>query len=216
MDFPALRKKMVEEQLIPRGIKDPKVLEAFRKVPRHKFVPEKYLDSAYGDFPLSIGEGQTISQPYIVALMTQCLELSGEEAVLEIGTGSGYQAAILAQLASRVYSVERVAGLTEKAQLRLKDLGYRNIRIKSGDGTLGWPEFAPYGGIIVTAAGPDIPKALLEQLNIGGKMVIPVGGRFSQILTVVNKPEGRIETSEICACVFVPLMGKYGWGEEDA
>lgn len=207
---------MVEEQLIPRGIKDPRVLEAFRKVPRHKFVPEKYLDSAYGDFPLSIGEGQTISQPYMVALMTQCLELSAGAAVLEIGTGSGYQAAILAQLASQVYSVERVAGLTEKAQLRLKDLGCRNIRIKSGDGTMGWPQFAPYDGIIVTAAAPAIPKALLEQLNIGGKLVIPLGGRFSQILTVVNKIKGKIETSKICACVFVPLIGKYSWGEEDA
>lgn len=215
MDFSALRKGMVKEQLIPRGIKDPRVLETFRKVPRHKFVPEKYLDSAYGDFPLSIGEGQTISQPYMVALMTQCLELSGGEAVLEIGTGSGYQAAILAQLASQVYSVERVVGLTEKAQLRLKDLGYRNIRIKFGDGTMGWPEFAPYDGIIVTAAAPAIPKALLEQLNIGGKLVIPLGGRFSQTLTVVNKPKGKIETSEICACAFVPLMGKYGWREED-
>ena len=216
MNFSALRKKMVEEQLISRGIKDKKVLEAFQKVPRHNFVPKRYLDSAYGDFPLSIGEGQTISQPYMVALMTECLGLSGGETILEIGAGSGYQAAILAELASRVYTVERVVSLAEGARTCLKNLDYKNIQIEIGDGTRGWPEFAPYEGIVVTAAAPDIPKPLIEQLRIKGKLVIPIGGSFNQILTVITKHKDRIETKQICGCVFVPLLGKYGWKEKDA
>lgn len=216
MNFSALRKKMVEEQLIPRGIKDKKVLEAFQKVPRHNFVPKRYLDSAYGDFPLSIGEGQTISQPYMVALMTECLGLSGGETILEIGAGSGYQAAILAELASRVYTVERVVSLAEGARTCLKNLDYKNIQIEIGDGTRGWPEFAPYEGIVVTAAAPDIPKPLIEQLRIKGKLVIPTGGSFSQMLAVITKHKDRIETKQICGCVFVPLLGKYGWKEKDA
>lgn len=216
MNFSALRKKMVEEQLIPRGIKDKKVLEAFQKVPRHNFVPKRYLDSAYGDFPLSIGEGQTISQPYMVALMTECLGLSGGETILEIGAGSGYQAAILAELASRVYTVERVVSLAEGARTCLKNLNYKNIQIEIGDGTRGWPEFAPYEGIVVTAAAPDIPKPLIEQLRIKGKLVIPTGGSFSQMLAVITKHKDRIETKQICGCVFVPLLGKYGWKEKDA
>lgn len=216
MNFSALRKKMVEEQLIPRGIKDKKVLEAFQKVPRHNFVPKRYLDSAYGDFPLSIGEGQTISQPYMVALMTECLGLSGEETILEIGAGSGYQAAILAELASRVYTVERVVSLAEGARTCLKNLNYKNIQIEIGDGTRGWPEFAPYEGIVVTAAAPDIPKPLIEQLRIKGKLVIPIGGSFNQMLTVITKHKDGIETKQICGCVFVPLLGKYGWKEKDA
>lgn len=205
---------MVQNQLIRRGISDAKVLKAFREVPRHKFVPEKYLDSAYGDFPLPIGEGQTVSQPYMVALMTECLELSGKETVLEIGTGSGYQAAILAEIAGEVYSIERIAPLARQAQLRLKDLGYRNIHIKTADGTVGWKEFAPYGGIIVTAAAPSVPEALLEQMDFQAKLVIPLGTRFSQILTVVSKHKDKMEAKEICACVFVPLLGKYGWSQE--
>ncbi len=216
MNFSALRKKMVEEQLIPRGIKDKKVLEAFQKVPRHNFVPKRYLDSAYGDFPLSIGAGQTISQPYMVALMTECLGLSGGETILEIGAGSGYQAAILAELASRVYTVERVVSLAEGARTCLKNLNYKNIQIEIGDGTRGWPEFAPYEGIVVTAAAPDIPKPLIEQLRIKGKLVIPTGGSFSQMLAVITKHKDRIETKQICGCVFVPLLGKYGWKEKDA
>ena len=216
MNFPALRKKMVEEQLIPRGIKDKKVLEAFQKVPRHNFVPKRYLDSAYGDFPLSIGEGQTISQPYMVALMTECLGLSGGETILEIGAGSGYQAAILAELASRVYTVERVVSLAEGARTCLKNLDYKNIQIEIGDGTCGWPGFAPYEGIVVTAAAPDIPKPLIEQLRIKGKLVIPIGGSFNQMLTVITKHKDRIETKQICGCVFVPLLGKYGWKEKNA
>lgn len=216
MNFSALRKKMVEEQLIPRGIKDKKVLEAFQEVPRHNFVPKRYLDSAYGDFPLSIGEGQTISQPYMVALMTECLGLSGGETILEIGAGSGYQAAILAKLASRVYTVERVVSLAEGARTCLKNLDYKNIQIEIGDGTRGWPEFAPYEGIVVTAAAPDIPKPLIEQLRIKGKLVIPIGGNFNQMLTVITKHKDGIETKQICGCVFVPLLGKYGWKEKDA
>lgn len=208
-DFFCLRKKMVQEQLIPRGIEDLNVLQAFEKVPRHKFVPEKYLDSAYADHPLPIGAGQTISQPYMVALMSQCLELTGKERVLEIGTGSGYQAAILAELTQEVYSVERLTSLAQSAKLRLKDLGYQNIQIKVLDGTSGWPEFAPYDRIIVTAATSAIPEPLIEQLKEGGRLLIPLGGSFTQILTQVKKRKDKIETSEICGCVFVPLVGKY-------
>ena len=216
MDFAALRREMVEEQLIPRGIKDPAVLAAFRKVPRHKFVPEKYLESAYGDFPLPIGAGQTISQPYMAALMTQCLQLSGAKTVLEIGTGSGYQAAILAQLAREVYSVERVADLAEQARTRLKALGYQNIRINAADGSGGWPQFAPYEAIIVTAGSPAIPEPLIEELSIEGRLVIPIGSGSSQILTQAVKHKDKIETSQVCGCVFVPLVGKYGWRKENA
>lgn len=216
MDFAALREKMVKEQLIPRGIKEPGVLAAFGKVPRHKFVPEKYLDSAYADLPLPIGAGQTISQPYMAALMTQCLELSGEQSVLEIGTGSGYQAAILAELAGKVYSVERLDALAKQSQRRLQDLGYQNIRIKVADGSAGWPEFAPYDKIIVTAASPAIPRPFIEQLNIGAKLVIPVGGSANQVLTQVVKHKDKIETEELCGCVFVPLLGEYGWRKKDA
>lgn len=208
-DFSSLQKKMVQEQLIPRGIKDLNVIRAFEKVPRHKFVSEKYLDSAYADHPLPIGAGQTISQPYMVALMSQCLELSGKERVLEVGTGSGYQAAILAELTQRVYSVERLTSLAQSAKIRLKDLGYQNIQIKVLDGTSGWPEFAPYDRIIVTAATPVIPEPLIEQLKVGGKLIIPLGGSFAQILTQVRKHKDKIETSEICGCVFVPLVGRY-------
>lgn len=213
-DFSILRKKMVEEQLLPRGIKDPRVLQAFQKVPRHKFVPEKYQDCAYGDFPLAIGEGQTISQPYMVALMTECLELSGGEHILEIGTGSGYQAAILAELTAQVYSIERVAVLAERARTLLRDLGYDNIHIKVDDGTLGWQKNAPYDRIIITAGAPDIPEPLIEQLNINGKLVIPIGSKFSQVLTVVTKYKTGIQTEEICGCVFVPLLGRYGWEDD--
>lgn len=204
---------MIKEQLIPRGINNPRVLAAFAKVPRHKFVPERYLDSAYGDFPLSIGAGQTISQPYIVALMTQELGLSGKETILEIGTGSGYQAAILAELVKKVYSVERIAELGKKAKRRLEVLGYKNIQIKIADGTGGWQEFAPYDGIIATAAAPTIPQPLIEQLNARGRMVIPVGGSFSQVLTKIEKRKGKIVSGEICGCVFVPLKGQFGWKE---
>ena len=206
---------MVEVQLISRGIKDKRVLDAFRKVPRHEFVPKELIDSAYIDSPLPIGEGQTISQPYMVALMTECLCLKGEEKVLEIGTGSGYQAAILAELAKEVYSIERIEILTLRATEILESLGYKNIKVKTGDGTLGWLEFSPYEGIIVTAAAPKVPLPLIEQLKDGGFLVIPLNGRFSQILTVIEKTKDKLRVSEVCGCVFVPMIGKYGWRENE-
>ena len=200
---------MVEEQLIPRGIKNERVLEAFIKIERHRFVPEELSASAYADYPLPIGEGQTISQPYIVALMTEALLLTGNEKVLEIGTGSGYQAAILSELVKEVYSIERFDSLAKKTEATLKELGYLNIKIKIGDGTFGWPEEAPFDRIIITAASPRIPLPLAEQLNEGGKIILPLGDGFSQLLTLGNKINGKIETTEICNCVFVPLVGKY-------
>ena len=213
MDFAVLRKRMVEEQLIPRGIKKERLRDAFYKVERHKFVPEDLRGSAYADFPVPIGEGQTISQPYIVALMTQCLDLTGEEKVLEIGTGSGYQSAILAELAKEVYTIERFANLAKNAETVLKESGYKNITIKVGDGTLGWKEIAPFDRIIITAASPRIPLPLTEQINESGKMVLPLGEPLSQVLTVVEKKKGKLEFIQVCGCVFVPLIGKYGWKE---
>ncbi len=202
---------MVEEQLISRGIKNQRVLEAFYKIERHKFVPQELRNSAYADFPVPIGEGQTISQPYIVALMTQCLELTGGEKVLEIGTGSGYQAAILAELAKEVYSVERFENLAKKAQDIFAELGYSNIKIKTGDGSLGWQEESPFDRIIITAASPRIPLPLTEQLKENGKLILPLGESFSQVLTVIEKKQGKIESTPVCGCVFVPLVGKYGY-----
>ena len=211
MGFGQLRRKMVDQQLIPRGINDQRVLAAFTKVPRHSFVPEKYHDRAYGDYPLPIGQKQTISQPYMVALMTQSLELSPNSTVLEIGTGSGYQTAILALLCSKVYSVERISELTRKARTTLKQLGFNNVNLIVRDGTLGWPEFAPYNGIIVTAGAPEIPNSLIEQLADNGRMVIPVGSEVSQTLNLVEKHKGRIYRKEFFGCAFVPLVGKSGW-----
>lgn len=211
MDYALLRKRMVQEQLVPRAIKDPRVLDAFYKVERHKFVPESLMASAYGDFPLAIGEGQTISQPYIVALMSECLDLRGEEKVLEIGTGSGYQTAILAQLCQMVYSIERIESLAERAKNLLEELGYSNIKIMTGDGTLGWPKEAPFDRIIVTAASPRVPQPLIDQLKDPGKLILPVGDTFSQVLTVVEKKKGKIHSTEICGCVFVSLLGEHGW-----
>ena len=213
MDFAVLRKRMVEEQLIPRGIKSERLLDAFYKVERHKFVPEDLRGTAYADFPVPIGEGQTISQPYIVALMTQCLDLTGAERVLEIGTGSGYQCAILAELAKEVYTIERFANLAKSAETILKETGYKNITLKVGDGTLGWKEIAPFDRIIITAASPRIPLPLTEQINESGKIVLPLGEPLSQVLTVVEKKKGKLESIQVCGCVFVPLIGKYGWKE---
>jgi protein-L-isoaspartate(D-aspartate) O-methyltransferase len=204
---------MVEEQIIPRGIKDERLLGVFRKVERHKFVSQELITNAYADFPVPIGEGQTISQPYMAALMTEQLALTGQERVLEIGTGSGYQTAILAELAKEVYSIERLPGLAQKAEGILNELGYTNIRIKVGDGTLGWKEAAPFDRIIVTAASPRIPLPLTEQLKDPGRLVLPLGETFSQALTVVEKKNGQVESVKICGCVFVPLVGKYGWKE---
>ncbi len=210
MDFAELRKRMVDEQLLAREIMDKRVLAAFEKVERHKFIPEALHSSAYADFPVPIGENQTISQPYIVALMTEKLDLKGVERVLEVGTGSGYQTAILAELAKKVYSIERFEALAQKAQDTLSGLGYENIEIKVGDGTLGWPEEAPFERIIITAAGPEVPLPLFEQLAENGKMILPLGNLFSQVLTLVEKKQGQIHTSDICGCVFVPLVGKFG------
>lgn len=214
MDFAVLRKRMVDEQLIPRGIKNSRVLDAFLKVERHKFIPEELRMSAYADFPVPIGAGQTISQPYIVALMTECLGLSGEEKILEIGTGSGYQTAILAELAKEVYTMERIGSLSRNAETVLNELGYKNIKIKVGDGSVGWKEEAPFDRIIITAASPRIPLPLTEQLNESGKLILPLGENFSQVLTVVEKKKGELESIEVCGCVFVPLIGKYGWKAE--
>lgn len=213
--FSEIRKQMVETQLASRDIVDARVLEVFRKVPRHMFVRESLQPEAYGDFPLPIGCGQTISQPYMVALMTQCLELKGEEKVLEIGTGSGYQTAILAELSKEVYSIERYEELALIAQNILDQLGYTNIHIKAGDGTLGWEEFSPYDGIIVTAGAPEVPNTLKEQLKDDGRLVIPVGGTFSQVLTVVKRSGNRFSETQVCGCVFVPLVGRYGWPGKD-
>ncbi len=206
-DFKAMRENMVETQIKARGVKDPHVLSALLKVERHRFVPEKYLDSAYYDQPLPIGEGQTISQPYIVALMTELLELKGDEKVLEIGTGSGYQAAILAELAKEVYTIEIIESLASTAKERLSKLGYQNIKVKAGDGYLGWPEAAPFDAIIVTAAPDHIPKPLVEQLKEGGRMVVPVG-TFTQELKKIVKRSGKMETIGVVPVLFVPMTGE--------
>jgi protein-L-isoaspartate(D-aspartate) O-methyltransferase len=213
-DFKKERLAMVEEQLRRRSISDPRVLEAMARVPRHLFVPANYQSAAYEDRPLPIGEGQTISQPYMVAVMTQSLDLRGEERVLEIGTGSGYQAAILAELSKKVYTVERILGLTERAQEMLRTLGYTNISFRTGDGTKGWPEEAPFDGIIVTAGAPDIPRSLTSQLAEGGRLVIPTGPRYTQTLFKVTRKGREFTEEDITGCVFVPLVGDFGWKDD--
>jgi protein-L-isoaspartate(D-aspartate) O-methyltransferase len=205
------RNEMVDAQLAGRDITDERVLKAFREVPRHMFVKESLWDEAYCDYPLPIGDGQTMSQPYMVALMTQCLCLKGNEKVLEIGTGSGYQAAILGELAKEVYSIERHDGLAKNAQFIIQQLGYKNIHIKTGDGTEGWNDFAAYDGIIVTAGSPSVPKPLKEQLAEKGRLVIPIGSAYSQVLTVITRFGNNFIEDEICGCVFVPLIGRHGW-----
>jgi protein-L-isoaspartate(D-aspartate) O-methyltransferase len=211
--FKFLREKMVSDHLKNRGINGPKVLKAFREVPREIFVSESMQKYAYQDSPLSIGEGQTISQPYIVALMTELLEVKSADKVLEVGTGSGYQAAILLNMGAKVFGVERYAGLAGQAKEKINSLGY-TIKIKIGDGTLGWREFAPFDKIVVTAAAPQLPQSLLEQLAAGGRLVIPVGSRFSQELTIVAKKEkDEFSSKAVCGCVFVPLIGEEGWDE---
>jgi len=204
---------MVEEQLIPRGIRNPRVLDAMRKVQRHEFMPEALRLQAYGDHAMPIGEGQTISQPYIVALMTELLGLKGPERVLEIGTGSGYQAAVLAELCQKVYTVERVKTLADKARQNLDRLGYRNVAMKVFDGTYGWKDMAPFDAIIVTAASPSVPQPLVEQLKEGGVLVVPVGERMSQELLSIVKTSTGIRTERSIPCVFVPLIGNHGWKE---
>ncbi|OGW32563.1 MAG: protein-L-isoaspartate O-methyltransferase [Nitrospirae bacterium GWC2_42_7] len=211
MDYEELREQMVITQLIPRGIKDSRVLEAMKRVPRHLFVDVSMQNSAYDDMAMPIGDGQTISQPYMVAIMTELLELSGKEKVLEIGTGSGYQAAVLAELSKDVYTIERIASLAEKSSQKFSLLGYDNIHVKTADGTLGWTEEAPFDRIIITAASPKIPDPLMEQLALDGILVIPVGSRYSQQLLKIRKTkEGMLEEYHT-PCVFVPLIGKHGW-----
>ncbi len=207
------RLDMVENQIRARGVRDPGVLSAMRRVPREIFVPLGSRKYAYDDAPISIGEGQTISQPYMVALMTECIELRGNEKVLEIGTGTGYQMAILLQLTPRVYSVERIPALAEKAKRNLASLSYKTINIKTGDGTCGWPEEAPFDAIIVTSGAPSVPESLKLQLAEGGRLVIPAGSRHNQTLYKVTKQDDCFALSEITPCVFVPLIGKYGWDE---
>lgn len=212
MDFEKLRKDMVKFQLKARGIKDEKVLHAFLKVPREEFVPANLRDCSYQDTPLPIGEGQTISQPYIVALMTESLCLSEKEKVLEIGTGSGYQSAILAEIGCEVYSIERIPVLAERAQKILSKLGY-SVKIKVGDGTLGWEENSPYEKIIITAAGPKIPPTLISQLKNNGKLIMPIGDIYFQDLILITKKNGEIIKENLGGCQFVPLKGKEGWQE---
>jgi protein-L-isoaspartate(D-aspartate) O-methyltransferase len=213
IDYEKERNRMVDDQIVPRGVKDPRVLAAMRKVPRHEFMPEALRDKAYGDHAMPIGEGQTISQPYIVALMTELLELRDSDRVLEIGTGSGYQAAVLAELSGKVFTVERVKPLADKARASLDRLGYRNVAMKVFDGTYGWKDMGPFDAIMVTAASPDVPQPLLEQLKEGGRLVIPVGERFSQELLKIVKNAGGLERRISVPCVFVPLIGNHGWKE---
>jgi len=207
--FEAEREAMVKYQIEARGIKDRRVIEAMRKVPRHLFVPPEYRDAAYEDRPLPIGEGQTISQPYIVALMTEALGLKGGERVLEIGTGSGYQAAILAELAGEVYTIEIVPSLAKRAEELLRDLGYDNVHVSQGDGSFGWPEAAPFDAIILTCAAPRVPERLLEQLKDKGRMVLPLGrDPFFQSLVLIIKDGDEFEQRMITGVVFVPMTGE--------
>lgn len=209
--YETARARMVEEQLVQRGVTDERVLSAMRRVPRHLFVEVPLRERAHGDHPLPIGEEQTISQPYIVGLMTQLLELRGQEKVLEVGTGSGYQTAVLAELARRVCSIERLPRLAERARTLLEHLGYDNVWVRVGSGTLGWPDEAPFDRILVTAGGPSIPPPLFQQLGEGGRMVVPVGDVANQTLTVVEKVRGEMKTRSCGDCKFVKLVGKYAW-----
>ena len=205
-DYYQLRQKMVNEQIMARGVRTESVIKAMQKVERHLFVPEQYRNFAYSDRPLPIGEGQTISQPYIVALMTELLDLKKSDKVLEIGTGSGYQAAILAEICDSVYTIEIIPSLGKQAQVLLKELGYHNIHCKIGDGYLGWPEHAPYDGIIVTCAPSKIPQPLKEQLAEGGRMVIPVGATYTQELVLVTKTKGKLIQKSVIPVRFVPML----------
>jgi len=205
--FFELRSQMVERQIKARGVKNKRVLDAMLKVERHKFVPEKYQESSYEDCPLPIGHGQTISQPYIVALMTELIEPSQEDKVLEIGTGSGYQAAVLAELCKEVYTIEIIPELGLKAEKILRELGYKNIKVKIGDGFFGWKEYSPFNGIIVTCATKKIPEPLIEQLSENGRMVIPVGDYFQE-LVLVRKTNGKIKKKKIIPVKFVPMRGE--------
>ena len=207
------REEMVRSQIEARGIRDPRVLSAFRIVPRHLFVSEALRDQAYGDYPLPIGEQQTISQPYIVAEMTQALELKKDDRVLEIGTGSGYQAAILAQIVYRVYTIERKRSLYMQTRNLFDKLNYHNIVTKYADGTKGWQEESPFDAIVVTAGAPEIPEVLINQLAIGGRLVVPVGNQHTQELIKIYRNREKIEQTNLGGCRFVKLVGEHGWRE---
>jgi len=212
-DFKLARERMVKNQLIARDIRDERVLQAMGKIPRHLFVQEALAGEAYNDHPVPIGEKQTISQPYIVALMTEALELKGSENTLEIGTGSGYQTSILAELSSRVYTIERIKSLLIKARKLLAKLGYDNILFKAFDGTLGWKEYAPFDAIMVTAGSPNIPKPFKEQMADNGRMIIPVGDRYTQELIKITRKGEDFEQEGLGGCRFVNLIGVHGWKE---
>ena len=215
-DFSKQRSEMVTKQLKRRGIRDERILDAFLNTPRHKFVPPNYQYLAYHDRPLPIGAGQTISQPYMVALMTQCLHPQPTDTVLEIGTGSGYQAAILSHLVKTVFTIEIHQSLIQNAAKAINDLGYQNVHILQGDGSQGLPDEAPFNAILITAAAPDIPPPLISQLALGGRVIAPVGGQHHQTLVCWTKnSENRIEKDELIPVVFVPLRGKHGWLDED-
>jgi len=216
-EYAVRREAMVRDQLVGRGVRDELVLDAMRKVAREQFVPEIERDFAYTDGPLPIGAGQTISQPYIVALMTEALQLKGGERVLEIGTGSGYAAAILAEIAAEVFTVERVKELADRAAEVLTRQGYANAHVRHGDGTQGWAERAPYDAIVVTAGGPRVPESLRQQLAVGGRLVMPVGTRpsYQQLIKVVRRSEDRFDSTNLGEVRFVALVGKEGWREEN-
>ena len=206
---------MIDLQLKTRGIISTQVIAAMAKVPREKFIDSKNIKEAYNDGPIAIGSGQTISQPYMVAMMTEALCLKKGDKVLEIGTGSGYQAAVLSEIIKDIYSIERISPLAHKAQMVLKALGYGNVIIKVADGTLGWPEEAPFEGIIVTSGAPKVPEILLQQLSIGGRLIIPVGNRSHQRLMRITRTADDYTSEEMLSCVFVPLIGEYGWQEDE-
>jgi protein-L-isoaspartate(D-aspartate) O-methyltransferase len=209
------RRLMVERQIAPRGVSDPLVLEAMREIPREIFVDEALRARAFADSALPIGHGQTISQPFIVARMTELLGTSRADRILEVGTGTGYQTALLARLGGRVYSIERIAALAEKALANLRWLGFDNVEIRVGDGSLGWPEKAPFDRILVAAAAPRVPESLLGQLAPEGRMVLPVGDSRSQMLTIVERTPGGFTERRDSGCVFVPLIGEEGWEADD-
>ena len=214
-DFPKARDAMVEGQLLRRGITSARVLEAMRAVPRHEFVPADFQSEAYADKPVSIGAGQTISQPFMVAVMTEALALAGTERVLEIGTGSGYQAAVISKLAREVFSIESHTQLALAAQQRLARLGYGNVYVHNGDGSVGFADAAPYDAILVTAGAPTIPPLLAEQLRDGGYLVIPAGPREAQELLKARKEDGKLRSRALFDCRFVPLLGRHGWNWDD-
>ncbi len=205
------REKMVREQLVDRGIKDPRVLQAMAKIPRHLFVESALADRAYDDEPLPIGERQTISQPYMVALMTEALELSGREKVLEVGTGSAYQTAVLAELCLNVFSIEKFCSLAKSARTIMDELNYYNIALHVGDGTLGWSEHAPFDAILVTAGSPEVPRPLVEQLSLRGRLVLPIGNEQSQTLKRFRRTVSGFQEEGLGDCRFVKLLGRYGW-----